>query len=157
MLVIQWVLRPTANVIFMRHTEEMMWRWRQRLELCGYKPGNAKNGWQPPGAAERHGMKGYPVLPTLQFWTSSLQNYERINFFFLNLFFIEGWLLYRILLFSVKPQHESAIGIHISPPFWTSLPSPSPSHPSRLIQSPCLSFLSHTTNSYWLSILHMVM
>ena len=53
-------------------------------------------------------------------------------------------MLYRILLFSVKPQHESAIGIHISPPFWTSLPSSSPSHPSRLIQSPCLSFLRHT-------------
>ena len=45
---------------------------------------------------------------------------------------------------SVKPQHESAIGIHISPPFWTSLPSPAPSRPSSLIQSPCLSFLSHT-------------
>ena len=30
-------------------------------------------------------------------------------------------------------------------------------HPSRLIQSPCLSFLSHTANSPWLSILHMVM
>ena len=26
-------------------------------------------------------------------------------------------MLYRILLFSVKPQHESAISIHISPPF----------------------------------------
>ena len=34
-----------------------------------------------------------------------------------------------------------------SPPFWTSLPSPFPSHPSRLIQSPCLSFPSHTANS----------
>ena len=67
--------------IYKRHTEDMMWRWRQRLEHCGYKPGNAKNGWQPPGAAERHGMKGYPVLPTPRFWTSSLQNYERINFF----------------------------------------------------------------------------
>ena len=33
---------------------------------------------------------------------------------------------------------------------------PSPSHPSRLIQS-CLRFLSHTANSHWLSILHMVM
>ena len=29
--------------------------------------------------------------------------------------------------------HESAIGVHMSPPSWTSLPSPSPSHPSRLI------------------------
>ena len=66
-------------------------------------------------------------------------------------------LLYRILLFSVKPQHESAIGMHISPPFWTSLPSPSPSQPSRLTQSPCLSFLSHSADSRWLSTLHMVM
>ena len=30
----------------------------------------------------------------------------------IKLSFIEGQLLYRILLFSVKPQHESAIGIH---------------------------------------------
>ena len=65
-------------------------------------------------------------------------------------------MLYRILLFSVKPQHESAIDVHISPPFCNSLPSPSPSHPSRLIQNPCLSFLSHTANSHWLSILHLV-
>ena len=59
---------------------------------------------------------------------------------------VEGSLLYRILLFSVKPQHESAISIHITPPFWTSLPSPSPFHPSRVIQSPCLSFLRHAAN-----------
>ena len=30
-------------------------------------------------------------------------------------------------------------------------------HPTSLIQSPCLSFLSHTANSGWLSISHMVM
>ena len=40
------------------------------------------------------------------------------------------------MLFSVKPQHESAIHMHTFPPFWTSLSSPSPSHPSRLVQSP---------------------
>ena len=39
----------------------------------------------------------------------------------INLFFIEGYLLCRILLFSVKPQHESVTGIHISPPFWNSV------------------------------------
>ena len=56
-------------------------------------------------------------------------------------------------------QHHSskAIGIHISPPFRISFPSPSPSYPSRLIQSPCLGFLRHRANSYWLSILYMVM
>ena len=32
-------------------------------------------------------------------------------------------------------QHESAIDIHISPPSWTFLPPPSPSHPARLSQS----------------------
>ena len=78
-------------------------------------------------------------------------------FIFLIYFSIEEKLLYRILLFSVKPQHESATGIHISPPFWTSLPSPSQPHPSGLIQSPCLSFLSRTANSHWLFVLHMVM
>ena len=74
---------------------------------------------------------------------------------FIYLFFTEALLLYRILLFSVKPQHESAIGTHLSPPFY-SLQLPCPYHPSRLIQSPCLSFLSHAANSCWLSILHMV-
>ena len=45
-------------------------------------------------------------------------------FFNFYLFLMEGLLLYRILLFSVKPQHESAIGTHIPSPFWTSLPIP---------------------------------
>ena len=38
-----------------------------------------------------------------------------------------------------------------------NLPISLPIHPSRLIQSPYLSFLSHTANSRWLSVLHMVM
>ena len=37
------------------------------------------------------------------------------------------------------------------PSFWTSLPSPSASHPSRLIQSACLSLLNQTAKSCWLS------
>ena len=32
-------------------------------------------------------------------------------------------------------QHESAIGIRVCPPTWTSLPPPPPSHPSRLSRS----------------------
>ena len=39
--------------------------------------------------------------------------------FFLFFFLIEGQLLYRILLFSVKPQHESAVGLCI----YTHIPS----------------------------------
>ena len=50
---------------------------------------------------------------------------------------------YSILLFSAKPQHESAIGIHIFPPFET--PSRLPPH---LTQSHCLSFLSHIATSF---------
>ena len=38
------------------------------------------------------------------------------------------------------------------PSLWTS-----PFHPSRLIQSPCLSSLRHTANFHWLSVLHIVM
>ena len=34
----------------------------------------------------------------------------------------------------------------MSPPSWTSFPSLTPSHPSRLSQSPSLSFLSHTAS-----------
>ena len=65
-------------------------------------------------------------------------------------------LALRILLFSVKHKHESGIGVYMSPPSWTPLWSPSPSHPSKLTQSPCLSSLRHTQNSHWLSILHTV-
>ena len=75
-------------------------------------------------------------------------------FFFFKFFFY--WKVIALQNFVVF-WHESVIGIHISPRFWTSLPFPSPSHPSRLIQSSCLSFLRHTANSHWLSILHVVM
>ena len=44
------------------------------------------------------------------------------------LFLIEGWLLYRILLYSVRPQNEPTIDIYLFTPFWNSLASPSPSH-----------------------------
>ena len=33
-------------------------------------------------------------------------------------------MLYRIVLVSAKHQHKSAIGIHMSPPSWNSLPLP---------------------------------
>ena len=36
------------------------------------------------------------------------------------------------MLVSVTHQHESAVGIHMSPPSWISLPPSTPSHPSRL-------------------------
>ena len=60
------------------------------------------------------------------------------------------------MLVSAKHQHESALAIHMSPLF--NLPLATlPIHPSRLLQSPSLCSPSHTANSHWLSILHMVM
>ena len=37
--------------------------------------------------------------------------------------------------------YQTSTWIHISPPFWNSLPSPFPSHPSNLIQSPFFPFI----------------
>ena len=39
------------------------------------------------------------------------------------------------MLVSATYQHESTVGIHISPPSRTSLPPPTPPHPSSLSQS----------------------
>ena len=71
------------------------------------------------------------------------------------LFLIEGKLLHYIVLVSARHDHESAVGIHVSPPWLTSLPPPTPLQPSRMLQSPGLSSLSHTANSHWLSVLRM--
>ena len=49
-----------------------------------------------------------------------------------------------------------SLGIRKSPPLEPP-PTSLPTHPFRLLQSPCLSSLSHTANSHWLSSLHMVM
>ena len=66
--------------------------------------------------------------------------------FLIYLFLIEGQLLYNIGLISAIRQHELAIGVHMSPPSWTSLLPPTLSYPSRFLQSPWLSPLSHTAN-----------
>ena len=61
------------------------------------------------------------------------------------------------LLYCVGFCHTSTwIGIHVSPRPWTSLPLPTPSHPSRLSRSTGVSSLCHTADSHWLSILRMV-
>ena len=84
----------------------------------------------------------------------------KLQFIFFSNFFLYffNWRIIALqIFFSVKHQYESATGIHMPPPSWTSLPCPSPSHPSSLIQSSCLNSLSHTGNSHWLSILNMAM
>ena len=44
----------------------------------------------------------------------------------------------------------------MSPLSWTSLPPPTLSHSSKLLQNPSVSSLSHTANFHWLSILPVV-
>ena len=57
------------------------------------------------------------------------------------------------MVFAVH-QHEPAMGVHVSPPSWTPLPSPSPPHPSSLSQS--TGFVTHQI-PHQLSVLPMVM
>ena len=40
-------------------------------------------------------------------------------------------LIYNIVMASAIHQHESPIGIHVTPPSWTPLLPPCPSHPPR--------------------------
>lgn len=49
----RWVLNPMTSVLRReekggRHTEELMWRWRQKWEWCLCRPGKAKDPQQPP-------------------------------------------------------------------------------------------------------------
>ena len=64
----------------------------------------------------------------------------------------------RVSQVSAIHQHASAIGIHIIPLSWTSLPPPLlPSHSSRLSTEHWVWALCLTANSCWLSSLHMVL
>ena len=65
---------------------------------------------------------------------------------FFSLFLIGGWLLYNFVLVFAA-QCESAVGISMSPPSWTSLPPPS-SHPSRSSQGTRPSSLCYVANSH---------
>ena len=57
------------------------------------------------------------------------------------LFLLDLWLIYSTGLISVIHQHEWTIGVHMSPPSWSSLPPPTLPNSSRLLQSPSWSSL----------------
>ena len=58
---------------------------------------------------------------------------------------------------SAVHQHESAMGTHVTPPSCTLLPLPPHPVPPDCLRAPALGPLYHTSNSHWLSVLHMLM
>ena len=100
------------------------------------------------------------VIPRVSIFVHTLYGWMFWDLCFI-LFFkvIFNWRIIALqcCIFSTIHQHESAIGIHMAPPSWTSVPPPIPHHPpSRLSQGTWLSTLPHTTNFHWLSILQLV-
>ena len=77
-------------------------------------------------------------------------------FIFFFKFLIRGQLLYNIIMASTIHQHESVIDIYRSPRFEPShlFPHHTPLGCHRAL---ALGSLCHTSNSHWLSVLHMVM
>ena len=80
-----------------------------------------------------------------------------VQSFFLFLFFNLGMIALQCCIVFCYTSHESATGIHRSPPSWTPFSPPTPLHRARWSQSTELTSLSHTAHSHLLSALHMVM
>ena len=74
------------------------------------------------GKCSQHNGQGEKVAYKKSVYTVSAYLFFPHFFSFLIYFLIEGYLIYRILLFSVKPQHESAIGVYIYIPSLWNLP-----------------------------------
>ena len=62
-------------------------------------------------------------------------------------FFLIYWRIIALLVSAIH-QHESAMGIHMSPRSWTPSPSSIPSHPSKWSQSAGLNSLCPTGICY---------
>ena len=101
-------------------------------------------------------VQPYSPLPGLNLSLERDPAFKFLSSFLFSLFIFSWRIIALQYCVFVKHPHESAIGIHMSPPSWTSFPPPSPAHPSRLSQSPSLGSLRHTANSLWLSVLHMI-
>ena len=64
-------------------------------------------------------------------------------------------MLYNVVLVSAIHQHKSAIGRHMCPPSWTSLPPATPSHRSQWLQSTVA--LPVLCSNFPVAVLHMEM
>ena len=78
---------------------------------------------------------------------------------FLEKFGFNWWIicLQRCVTFCHTLTRISHRHTYMSPTSWTSVPPPTPSHPSGLSQSTGLSSLHHTANFPWFPLFHMVM
>ena len=113
--------------------------------------------WQPTVHRVTKSWTQLKWLSTLVICVSSLEKCLFNSFAHLikkKMFFNWRKLLYRILLFSAKYQHESTIGIPMSPPSWTSLPFSPHSTPLGWYWAPI--WVTWVIQQNWLSILHMV-
>ena len=135
--------------------------WMSPLEKHLFSFSNAFQGFpggtsgkEPTCQCRRHKRHGFDPWVGFNPWRRAQQTTPG---FFFSLFIYWRIIALQNFVFCQTSTWINHSFMHISPPFWTSLLSPSPFHPSSLIQSPCLSFLSHTANSYWLFILQMVM
>lgn len=71
------------------HTEKSIGRQKQSLEPCSGKLRNSTDCWKPleaskgPGKILLQNLQKEYGLEKRSFWTSTLQNWERINFYHL--------------------------------------------------------------------------
>ena len=80
-------------------------------------------------------LHSFCLTPRFSIFVQLFKNYQLVFIIYQVLFYLE-----KVLNFFFP--HLFLFLFFYIPSFWASLPSPSPSHPSRLIQSPCLNFLS---------------
>ena len=96
------------------------------------------------------------VMYGCESWTLKKAECQRIDAFLKN-HFVFCWKIIVLLNFAFCQTSTWISHKYTYIPSFLKFPPPSPSHPSRVIQSCCLSFLRYIANSHWLSILHMIM
>ena len=108
--------------------------WEEPLG-CQGSPEEVEGAGQDAGAGNMGcSSSSYPIPPLYQCEHQSMTGMFLLKYFFN--FYINVFLIgrYNIALVSAIYQHESTIGICMSPPSGTSLPPLAPFHPSRLSQ-----------------------
>ena len=117
-----------------RHTENVVWRWRQRQQQCFYKPRHVKNccykKLEGCGTDSSWVPRRNQTCQQLWFWVSSLKNYERISSVVLShLCVCCAQLLSRVQLFAplwtVVSQVPPSM-VFSRQEYWSGLPFPPP-------------------------------